>query len=45
MRVAALLFVYPYLGAGLYVIVRHGFRDSPSTVERKKYPHYPDRRL
>jgi len=33
----ALLFVYPYLGAGLYVIVRHGFRDSPSSVERKKY--------
>ena len=36
-NVAALLFVYPYLGAGLYVIVRHGFRDSPSAVERKKY--------
>jgi len=36
-NVAALLYVYPYLGMGLYVIVRHGFRDSPSDVERKKY--------
>ena len=36
-NVAALLFVYPYLGAGLYTIVRHGFRASPSAVERKKY--------
>jgi signal transduction histidine kinase len=35
--VAALLYVYPYLGMGLYVIVRHGFRESPSAVERKKY--------
>ncbi len=34
---AALLYVYPYLGMGLYLIVRHGFRDSPSDVERKKY--------
>jgi two-component system sensor histidine kinase HydH len=36
-NVAALLYVYPYLGMGLYVIVRHGFRESPSAVERKKY--------
>ena len=36
-NVAALLYVYPYLGMGLYVIFRHGFRESPSAVERKKY--------
>jgi len=36
-NVAALLYVYPYLGMGLYIIVRHGFRESPSAVERKKY--------
>jgi two-component system sensor histidine kinase HydH len=36
-NVAALLYVYPYLGMGLFIIVRHGFRDSPSAVERKKY--------
>jgi two-component system, NtrC family, sensor histidine kinase HydH len=34
---AALLYVYPYLGIGLYVIVRHGFQDAPSAAERKKY--------
>ena len=36
-NVAALLYVYPYLGMGLYIIVRHGFRESPSAPERKKY--------
>ncbi len=34
---AALLYFYPYFAMGLYIIVRHGFRDSPSTAERKKY--------
>ncbi len=34
---AALLYVYPYLGMGLYIVLRHGFRDSPTAVERKKY--------
>ncbi len=36
-NVAALLYVYPYLGLCLYVIVQHGFRASPSSIERKKF--------
>ncbi|MCL5965945.1 MAG: ATP-binding protein [Deltaproteobacteria bacterium] len=36
-NVAALLYVYPYLALGLHIIVRHGFRADPSSVERKKY--------
>lgn len=36
-NVAALAFVYPYLGLCLHIIVRHGFRAGPSSVDRKKY--------
>lgn len=36
-NVAALFFVYPYLGLALYLIVRHGFRAKPTYVEQKKY--------
>ncbi|MEW6720898.1 MAG: ATP-binding protein [Thermodesulfobacteriota bacterium] len=36
-NVAAMLYVYPYLGAGLYIILRHGFGDTHTAVERKKY--------
>jgi two-component system sensor histidine kinase HydH len=36
-NVAALLYVYPVLGMGLYIILRHGFGDSPTVAERKKY--------
>jgi signal transduction histidine kinase len=34
---AALLYVYPYLGLCLHIVVRHGFRANPSSVERKKF--------
>ncbi len=36
-NVAALLYFYPYLGAALYIIRRHGFLDTHTAVERKKY--------
>ncbi len=36
-NVAALLYVYPYLGACLYIVVQRGFRANPSSIERKKY--------
>ena len=36
-NVAALLYVYPYLGLCLYIVVAHGYRASPSAIERKKY--------
>jgi signal transduction histidine kinase len=36
-NVAALLYVYPYLGLGLYIVLRHGFGESSTSVERKKY--------
>lgn len=36
-NVAALLYVYPYLGLCLYVVVKHGFRANPSSIERKKF--------
>lgn len=35
-NVAAFLYVYPYLGLSLHIVVRHGFRANPSSVERKK---------
>ncbi|MCL1927066.1 MAG: ATP-binding protein [Syntrophorhabdaceae bacterium] len=34
---AALLYAYPYLGIGMFLIMRHGFRDATTSVERKKY--------
>lgn len=36
-NVGALLYVYPYLGLSLYIVVRYGFRANPSSIERKKY--------
>jgi signal transduction histidine kinase len=36
-NVAALLYVYPYLGLCLYIVVERGFRANPSAIERKKY--------
>ncbi len=36
-NVAALLYVYPYLGLCLYIVVGHGYRASPSAIERKKF--------
>ncbi len=36
-NVAALAYLYPYLGLCLHLIVRHGLRANPSAVERKKY--------
>src|SRR5512143_577519 len=36
-NVAALAYVYPYLGLSLHIVVRHGFRANPSAIERKKY--------
>jgi signal transduction histidine kinase len=36
-NVAALLYVYPYLGLCLYIVVVRGFRANPSSIERKKY--------
>src|SRR3990170_3561438 len=36
-NVAALLYVYPYLGLSLHIVVRHGFRAKPSSIERKKF--------
>ena len=36
-NVAVLLYVYPYLGLSLYIVVRHGFRANPSSIERKKF--------
>ncbi|MGE5188974.1 MAG: ATP-binding protein [Gemmatimonadota bacterium] len=36
-NVAALAYVYPYLGLALHIVVRHGFRARPSAIERKKY--------
>ena len=36
-NVAALLYVYPYLAAGMFLILRHGFRDAATSLERKKY--------
>jgi two-component system sensor histidine kinase HydH len=36
-NVAALLYVYPYLGLSLYIVVRYGFRANPSSIERKKF--------
>lgn len=35
--VAALLYFYPYLVAGLYIIRKHGFHATHTAVERKKY--------
>ncbi|MBI5576882.1 MAG: hypothetical protein HY896_11030 [Deltaproteobacteria bacterium] len=34
---AALLYVYPWLGLCLHIVVRYGFRANPSSVERKKF--------
>src|SRR5512146_27631 len=34
---AALLYVYPYLCLSLFIVVRHGFRANPSSIDRKKY--------
>jgi signal transduction histidine kinase len=34
---AALLYVYPYLGMCLSIVVTRGFRANPSSIERKKY--------
>jgi signal transduction histidine kinase len=36
-NIAALLYVYPYLGLCLHVVVRYGFRANPSSVEKKKF--------
>ena len=36
-NVAALFYIYPYLGLSLYIVVRHGFGANPSSIERKKY--------
>ena len=36
-NLAVLLYVYPYLGLSLYVVVRYGFRANPSSIERKKF--------
>ena len=36
-NVAALLYVYPYLALSLHIVVRHGFRANPSSIERKKF--------
>src|SRR4030066_428844 len=36
-NVAALLYVYPYLGLSLHIVVRHGFRAKPSSIDRKKF--------
>ena len=36
-NVAALLYVYPYLGLSLHIVVRYGFRANPSSIERKKF--------
>jgi signal transduction histidine kinase len=33
----ALLYVYPYLCLSLFIVIRHGFRANPSSIERKKY--------
>jgi len=34
---AALLYAYSYLGISMFLILRHGFRDATTSVERKKY--------
>jgi signal transduction histidine kinase len=34
---AALLYVYPYLGLSLHIVVHYGFRANPSSIERKKF--------
>ncbi|NNG46160.1 MAG: hypothetical protein HKM86_03480 [Deltaproteobacteria bacterium] len=36
-NVGALLYVYPYLGLSLYIVIRYGFRAYPSSIERKKF--------
>jgi signal transduction histidine kinase len=36
-NIAALLYVYPCLGLCLYIVVAHGLRANPSSIERKKY--------
>lgn len=36
-NLAALCYVYPYLGLSLHIVVRHGFRANPSSIERKKF--------
>ncbi|MBI5420660.1 MAG: hypothetical protein HZA60_11275 [Deltaproteobacteria bacterium] len=36
-NVAALLYVYPYLGLCLYIVIERGFRANPSSIERKKF--------
>jgi signal transduction histidine kinase len=36
-NIAALLYVYPCLGLCLYIVVAHGLRSNPSSIERKKY--------
>jgi signal transduction histidine kinase len=36
-NVAALLYVYPYLGLSLHIVVHYGFRANPSSIERKKF--------
>ncbi|MCL2102485.1 MAG: ATP-binding protein [Syntrophorhabdaceae bacterium] len=34
---AALLYAYPYLGIGMFLMLRHGFRKAATSMERKKY--------
>ncbi|GAB4366585.1 MAG: hypothetical protein Kow00128_10220 [Deltaproteobacteria bacterium] len=36
-NIAALFYLCPYLGIALYIVVRHGFRANPSSIERKKF--------
>jgi len=36
-NIAALLYVYPYLGLSLHIVIRYGFRANPSSIERKKF--------
>jgi len=36
-NVAALLYLYPYLGLALHIVIRYGFRANPSSIERKKF--------
>ena len=36
-NIAALLYVYPYLGLCLHIVVKYGFRANPSSVEKKKF--------
>lgn len=36
-NVAALFYLYPYLGLALYIVIRYGFRSNPSSIERKKF--------